>query len=166
MSSVLLRCHAGYACFSQAKQGDDISSGQEVLIYNLQKLEEDPKVFSGDCSTIISAALGGGQQSGIQLVYCGVDEKLGARLVYMSYNLLSTINIVSISCHQLPGGEQKWQTTIPLNLAICAKTPVLLQTNGFTTVLTVKNRIFAWSKDGHFIGWQFLHQEVSCDVPS
>lgn len=81
VSSVLLRYHAGYACFSQAKHGDDISSGQEVLVYDLQKIKH-PMVFTcGGCSTIISATLGGGQQSGVQLVYCEVDEKVGARLV-------------------------------------------------------------------------------------
>ena len=96
MSSVLLRYHAGYACFIQAKHGDDISSGQEVLIYNLQRTKH-PTVFTcGDCSTIISATLGGGQQSGIQLVYCEVDEKLGARYSIPCSNLLGTINVAIV----------------------------------------------------------------------
>ena len=85
----------------------------------------------------------------------------------MSYfSLVSTINVVSISCHQLPDGEKKWRT-IPPNLALCAKNPIFLRTNGFTTVLVVKNKILAWDKDGCFTAEQPLHQEqVSCDMPS
>lgn len=82
-------------------------------------------------------------------------------------NLLGDINIISISCHQLPDGEQRWRITIPSNIALCAKSLILLQTNGSTTVLVVKNRILAWDKDGCFIGGQLLHQEqVSFDIPS